>query len=154
MRRGNSIRLPFSASVEALNRRPDIARLKCLMPGFPPFMQDTRDQFVRADPDIARPDDEIMCGAVIQIGQLVGGDPGVLMMPAIHELAHGGLDELRQIPGDEPGVFPGKFDLAAEGKGFGSLKEVHGLKPTYVHYVHRPAYHMPSELRMMRTQNC
>ena len=55
-----------------------------------------------------------MRGTVVDVGQLIGGEPGVLVMPATHQPAYGGLDEPRQIPGNEPGVFSGQLHLAAE----------------------------------------
>src|SRR5271170_5818102 len=78
-----------------VEKRPGIALFEDFMPGLPPLMQNAGNQLVREDSDITRPDDEIMDDTVIQARELVGGGPGVLMMPAIHELAHSRLDELR-----------------------------------------------------------
>lgn len=74
------------------------------MPRFSPLAQDPGDQLIRADPDIAGPDDEVVRSAVVEIGELVGGQSGILMVPAVHELADGRLNDPGKIADDEAGA--------------------------------------------------
>ena len=90
--------------------------LKHLVTRLPPFPQNSRDEAIGTNPDVTGPDDQIMGVGLIQRCGLVGGDALVLIVPLGHELPDGTAYQLRQIPHDEAGVFPGKLDLAAEGK--------------------------------------
>jgi hypothetical protein len=75
-------------------------------------MQDRRDEPIGANPNVARPDYQVVCLRFFDGGILVCADPSVLVVPTVHEQADGSFHQLRQIPVDEPRVLPGEFDLA------------------------------------------
>ena len=108
---GQFDQVPLERLGEGVEEAPDVARLELFVTGFPPFPQDFRDRAVGYDADIAGPDHKVVRVAVVDVGQLVVGKPGVLVIPAVHQPADGGLDEAGQIPSDETGVFSGQFDL-------------------------------------------
>lgn len=96
---------------EGVEQAPHVARLKLLVVRVAPFMENLRDVPVAAHAHIEAADHEIVGRAVFQVRELVAGDALVLVMPALHQLAHGTLHKLRQIAGDEPRVLPGEFHL-------------------------------------------
>jgi len=93
--------VPFQRLCEGVEKAPDVARLECIVPWLAPFVEDFWNGAVGHDADVTRSDHEIVGGAVVDVCQFVGGEPGVLVVPAIHEFTHGGLDQTGQIAGDE-----------------------------------------------------
>lgn len=81
------------------------------MAGFAPFLQDSGNLTVRANPNIQGTYNQIMSRTVVEPGRLVVGNAHVLVMPAFHKFAHRTLDQTRKVAGDEPGVLPGELDL-------------------------------------------
>ena len=104
----------FEAFRHGIEETPHRARREGFMPGLTPFVEHARDKLIRADTDIRGPDDQIMSRAIIQIGQLVGADASVLVVPAFNQLADGSLDELREVTVNVTSVFPADLHLAAE----------------------------------------
>ena len=96
---------------EGVKQAPHVPPLKRIMTGLAPFIEHRRDQSVRAHSDVCGPDNQIMSFDVSDLGFLVLGDPGVLIMPFREEEADGTFNQLRQIPDNEPGVLSGEFDL-------------------------------------------
>ena len=96
---------------EGVKQAPHVPPLKRIMTGLAPFIEHRRDQSVRAHSDICGPDDQIMGFDVSDLGLLVFGDPGILIVPFCEEEANGAFDELRQITDDEPGVLAGELYL-------------------------------------------
>ena len=80
---------------KGVEERPRIAQSEGLVALITPFVKHPGDELVRADPDIAGADDEIVHGAV----------------PGFHELAGGALYQAREVTADERRVFPDGFDL-------------------------------------------
>ena len=71
-----------------------------------------RDVGIGAYADIHAANDEVMGGGAAEAMVLVGGDSLVLLIPLFAKLTNCTTDQLRQIPIDEPGVFPREFHLA------------------------------------------
>ncbi len=103
--------IAFQRFGERIEEAPDVPWLELLMTWHTPFMQNQRDMAIGADPDIQGTNHEIVGRAVIEVGEFVVGDATVLMVPALHQPAHGTLNEARKITQDEPGVLAGEFDL-------------------------------------------
>lgn len=99
---------------EGVEQGPDVARLEVLVTRFPPFVEHRGDETVAAHPDIVGADHEIVGGAVIEIGELVVGDAGVLVMPALHQFADCSLDQTGQITNDISSMLASQFHLARE----------------------------------------
>jgi len=106
--------IAFQAFGHGVEEAPHGPWREGFMSGLAPFIEHTGDILVRANADIRGADDQIMNRAIIQIGQLVGADAGILMMPALDQLTNSPLDELGQIPVNKPSMFPGNLHLAAE----------------------------------------
>lgn len=66
----------FQCFREAVEEAPDVARLKGLVTRLAPFLEHARDQLIRANPDSAGADHEIVCGAVLDFGELVDREAG------------------------------------------------------------------------------
>jgi hypothetical protein len=106
----------FERFGERIEEAPHIAGGELLIAWLTPFVEDQRDVPVGAHADIESTHHEVVGGAVVEIGELVAGDATVLMVPALHQFAHGTLHELWQVTQDEPGVFAGEFYLSTEGE--------------------------------------
>ncbi len=106
----------FQRFGERIEEAPDVPWLERLMTWHTPFMQHQRDLPIGADTDIQGTNHEIVGCAVVEVGEFVARDSAVLMVPALHQPAHGALNEARQITQDEPGVLAGEFDLAVKGE--------------------------------------
>lgn len=74
-----------------------------------PFMQHQRDVPVGTNADSQSPHYKIVGRAVIEVGEFLAGDAAVLMVPALHQPAHGALNEAGQITHDEPSVLAGEL---------------------------------------------
>ncbi len=83
----------FQRFGERIEEAPDVPGLESLMAWHTPFMQHQRDVPVGADTDIQGTDHKIVGRAVVEVGELVAGDATVLMVPALHQPAHGALNE-------------------------------------------------------------
>ncbi len=88
--------------------------------GLPPFVEHAAGirKLFGTDADIGSADDEIVGSAILNIGELVDREPGILVMPAVHEFADGGLHESRQIPDDVGRVFAGQLHVTAEARNY------------------------------------
>ena len=82
------------------------------MSRFAPFAQHAGDELVWTHADIHGAHDEVVCGSVFDIRELLRRDAGVLVVPAGHEFADGALNEARQITGEVRGVFARQLYLA------------------------------------------
>ena len=97
---------------EPVKQRPDIPPFEFLMLGFTPFMEHRRDETIAAHPNVCGTDDDVMSLGIVDGTMLVGGEPGALVMPLVHQPADPLLNKARKIPHDEAGMFAGQFDLA------------------------------------------
>ncbi len=104
----------FQRLGEGVKQRPGVARCERLVARVAPFVENARDELVRAHADIHGAHHEVVRGAVFDLGEFVDREAGVLMMPAIHEFADGALDEARQVAGDVRGVLAGQLYLTGE----------------------------------------
>lgn len=101
---------------ERIEEAPDVPRLEGLMAWLAPFMQNQRNVTVGTDTDIQSTNHEIVGRAVVEVCELVARDAAILMVPALHQFAHGTLNETGQITYNEPGVLAGEFYLAVKGE--------------------------------------
>lgn len=104
----------FQRFGERVEQTPRIPWCERFVSRFAPFVQHSRDELVRAHADIHGAHDQVVCGAVFDIGELIRRDARVLMVPAVHEFADGALNEARQITGDVRGVFARQLHLAGK----------------------------------------
>ncbi len=108
--------MAFQHLREGIEQRPGVPRPEGFVERLAPLVKHARNELVGTHADIDGPDNEIMCGPVFDLGDFVGHQPAVLVMPALHEFSHGALDEARQVAVDVRGVFPGQLHLATEGQ--------------------------------------
>ena len=108
---GEFVEIALQCFGERIEEAPDVPGLEVLMTWHTPFMQHQREVAIWADTDIQGTNHEIVGRAVVEVGEFVVGDATILMVPALHQPAHGALDEAGQITQDEPGVLAGEFDL-------------------------------------------
>lgn len=99
---------------ERIEQRPQVSWLEFLMLGIAPLLQDVGNLPWSGRTDIRAADDEIMRGSVIHVLCFVCSNTFILVMPLLHQPANGILRQHRNIAQDEPSMFPGNFDLAAE----------------------------------------
>lgn len=111
---GQFKKVPLECLRERIEQAPHIAWLEILVTRFSPFVEHRGDEAVAADPDIVSADHEIVGGAVVEIGELVVGDAGVLVVPALPQFPDRPMHQTGQITDDEPRVFSGEFHLPAE----------------------------------------
>ena len=102
----------FQRLGERIEEAPDVPGLELIIARHTPFMQHQRDLPIGADADIQGTNHEIVGCTVVEVGEFVAGDAAVVMVPALHQPAHGALNEAGQITHDEPGVLTDEFDLA------------------------------------------
>lgn len=87
----------FERFGERIEQAPHVACGELLIAWLTPFVEDQRDVPIGAYADIQRTHHEVVGGAIIEVGELVAGDAAVLVVPAIHQFAHGTLHELWQV---------------------------------------------------------
>ena len=104
----------FQSFGERVEQAPHRALPERVVARVTPLLQHVRQLPCGADTDVQGAHDQVMRGAILQFGVFVSGDALVLMVPALHQPTHRTLNQLRQIPQDEPSVFAREFDLAAE----------------------------------------
>ena len=104
----------FQRFGECVEQTPSIPWCERFVSRFSPLVQHARDEFVRAYPDIHGAHDQVVCGAVFDIGELIRRDAVVLVAPAVHEFADGALNEARQVAGDVRGVFARQLYLTGK----------------------------------------
>ena len=109
------VQVPFLQRLrERIEQAPDIPLVEGIMPRFPPFAQDRRNEPIAAHPHIAGTDHQIMRFLILNGSILVCAETFILIVPFRHEETDGPLHQLRQITIDEPGMLPSEFDLAME----------------------------------------
>lgn len=71
----------------------------------------------RAEDGQINANDEVVDLNVVDLRLSIAGDATVLMVPALHQPAHGALQKAGQITQDEPSVLACQFDLALKRAG-------------------------------------